>query len=29
MRMVSVREKHKVVKGVMIDSYEYELRAGA
>ena len=27
MCMVSVRKRHKEVKGVMIDSYEYELRA--
>ena len=27
MRMVSVREKHKEVKGVSVDSCEYELRA--
>jgi ribosomal-protein-alanine N-acetyltransferase len=29
MSMASVRKKHKEVKGVMIDSYEYELRASA
>jgi RimJ/RimL family protein N-acetyltransferase len=29
MRMVSVRKNHEEVKGVMIDSYEYELRASA
>lgn len=28
MRMVSLRERHKEVKGVWIDSCEYELRAG-
>lgn len=27
MRMVSLRAKHKEVKGVLIDSCEYELRA--
>ena len=27
MRMVSMRKNHKEVKGMMIDSYEYELRA--
>ena len=29
MRLVSLREKHKEVKGVWIDSCEYELRASA
>jgi hypothetical protein len=29
MQMVSLRESHKEVKGVFIDSCEYEVRASA